>query len=302
MIRRLELAMKNYSVEDQHWLRKIMDPDDPCVLTLVRLVVEPKYKEFVNLRCVVLRALQITIRLAKMMVVGPLKECPDVGMRCLQHLVGLDLAIKATEVIAGMVRCEATEPVAACNALLMLAELGPEALAPDVAPRRLLDLFVMLPDRAAELVEVALRLHSLGDPQRDALLTAAVSHAGGSLLCEVLLQVINRADVKRRLRSLKVLTGFLLRPGSESLLYTNDVRVLVEILIRELPTHAEEVKEFEACADCFKALANRCAVARTHRRSEILQVFEDLHADEQASLEVREKCYEVLQMMGQAGP
>jgi len=105
-----------------------------------------------------------------------------------------------------------------------------------------------------------------------------------------LLQVVNRADVKRRLRALKVLTGCLSQPGSERLLYTNDARVLVEILLRELPNQADEEQAFICHADCFKALARRCEVAREHRRSEVLQVLHDLHEDDCSTPIIRDQC------------
>jgi len=298
MIRQLEKAMKNYNEEDQLWLRNLIDPDDKCVFTLVKLVIEPKYREFISLRCVVLRALQIILRVAQSMVQGPLQGDANVGRWCLVHLVGPELANQAISVVVGMANHEQIEPVASCNALLVLAELGPEVLAPELT-RRLMDLFVRLPDRAEDLVEVGLRFHAQGGQQRAALLDAAVSHPGGSLLCEVLLQVINRADMRRRLRALKVLSGCLSRPSSERLLYTNDVRVLVEILLRELPNHAEDATAFAAYADCFKVVASIYAAARTHRRSETLQVFEDLCEDERLPSDMREKCREVLQVVVQ---
>jgi len=212
-----------------------------------------------------------------------------VGLWCLVHLVGDELTCTVLPVVVHTAEHDQCEPLAACNALMMLAELGPEALAAHLAPR-LIDLFVRLPDRADDLVEVALRFHAQGGDQRSELLDAAVSRPGGSNLCEVLLQVVNRADVKRRLRALKVLTGCLNQPGSETLLYTNDIRVLVEILLRELPNHTDEEQAFKCYADCLKALTMRCKVAREHRRAEVLQVLHDLQEDDSSMPVVRDQC------------
>jgi len=289
MIRRIERALSNNAEEDKQWLRNIINPNDACLSTLVKILIEPKYKGFVGLRCVVLRAIQLILRIAVLMVNGPHALDNNVGLWCLVHLVGDELTCKVLPVVAHVAECDQCEPLAACNALMMLAELGPEALAANLAPR-LVDLFVRLPDRADELVEVALRFHAHGGDQRLELLDAAISRPGGSLLCEVLLQVVNRADVKRRLRALKVLTGCLSRPGSERLLYTNDVRVLVEILLRELPNHADKEQAFICYADCLKALASRCEEARKHRRSDVLQVLHDLQEDEHGTPIIQDQC------------
>jgi len=224
-----------------------------------------------------------------MSVTGPRAFDVNVGLWCLVQLAGDELTCKVLPVVIHMAERDQCEPLAACSALMMLAELGPEALAAHLAPR-LLDLFTQLPDRADDLVEVALRLHAHGGNQRLELLDAAVSRPGGSLMCEVLLQVVNRTDVKRRLRALKVITGCLSRPGSERLLYTNDLRVLVEILLRELPNHADDEQAFICHADCFKALARRCEVAREHRRSEVLQVLHDLQEDDHSTPIIRDQC------------
>jgi len=289
MIRRIERAISNYAEEDRKFLHNIIDPCDTCLSTLVKIIVEPKYRGFVALRCVVLRAIQLINRVAVTSVTGPHTLNANLGLVCLEHMVGDELTCKLLPVVIHMAERDQCEPLGACNALMMLAELGPEALAAELAPR-LVDLFVRLPDRADDLVEVALRFHALGGNQREALLDAAVSRPGGSLLCEVLLQVVNRADVKRRLRALKVLSGCLCRPGSERLLYTNDVRVLVEILLRELPNHADDEQAFTCHADCFEALATRCEVARNHRRSDVLQVLHDLQEDERSTPITRNRC------------
>merc|ERR1719198_2352731 len=158
-----------------------------------------------------------------------------------------------------------------------------------------MDLFVGLPDRADELVEVALRLHAWGGEPRKQLIQVAVAHPGGRLLAEVLLQIINRSDEGRRLRAVKVLAGCLSKPSSENLLYTNDVRVLVEILMRELPCHAGDATVFNLYMDCFAVLCFRCPAAKIHRRLELTQVLEDIRDDDRNPNLVREKCQEILQ-------
>jgi hypothetical protein len=293
-IRSLEKALANNGHQDRQWLRKIIDPSDPCFQTLIKLLI--RYKDFVSLRCVALRAVQIILRIATQMVPG---SEPNVGMRCLKELAGEQLASEVFPEILCMAE-RSDEPHTASNAFLVLAELGPKALAPRLMIR-LLDMFVALPERADDLVEVALRVHSWGGKPRDALLGTAVAHPGGKLLCEVLLQVINRADAHRRMRAVKVLAGCLLLPNSEDLLYTNDIRVLVEILLRELPNHARDAPAFACHADCFKALTERCEVARSHRHDEVLQLLEDLQEDERNEPTVRTKCAEVLQAMARDG-
>merc|ERR1719215_41014 len=194
-----------------------------------------------------------------------------------------------------------SEPNVACNAILLLGELGPEAFPPHLLQQyltQLLDLFVALPERADDLVEVALRAHAWGGERRAALLAKTVSHEGGQLLCEVLLQVINRADKRRRLRAVKVLAGCLTLPNSERLLYTNDIRVLVEILLRELPNNAGDAVAFGCHAECFKALTQRCKAARAHRKEEALQVLGKLCEDEKNEPAVRRKSAEVLTALG----
>merc|ERR1740130_1582190 len=84
----------------------------------------------------------------------------NVGMRVLRDLSGDKLAEPAFQELYLMVdRTE--QALVACDAMLVLAELGPEAFNAAAGSRvtRLLDLFAALPDRAADLVEVALRVH-----------------------------------------------------------------------------------------------------------------------------------------------
>lgn len=289
-IRSLERALASDGPKDRQWLRKIIDPSDPCFATLLKLVVEPKYRSFVSLRCVTLRAVQILLRIAAQFVGGSEAD-HSVGFSILLALAGETLGDQVYQEVSSMA-C-GTEHNIACNAMLLLGELGPEALLPE-SLTQLLNLFLALPERADDLVEVALRAHAWGGRHRGALITQVVTHPGGQLLCEVLLQVINRADRKRRLRALKVLAGCLALEGSERLLFTNDVRVLVEILLRELPNSAADAASFGCHLECFKALTQRCEGARAHRQDEAMQVLKSLCEDSRSEASVREKCAEAL--------
>lgn len=300
-LRSLERALETDSQEDRQWLQKMLDPSDTCFRALIMLFLEPKYHSFVSLRCVAMRAVQLLLRIGAQYVGGPQHD-PDIGASLLLHLTGDNLANQACEEVKHMAL--GSENNIACSAILLLSELGPEAFPPQLLQQlitQLLDLFVVLPERASDMVEVALRAHAWGGEWRRVLLANAVLHEGGQLLCEVLLQVINRADEQRRLRALKVLAGCLTRPNSERLLYTNDVRVLVEILLRELPNFATDSSAFECHAECFKALVTRCEAARTHRREKALQVLEDLRDDDRCEAAVRVKCSEVLTVLAPSG-
>ncbi|CAK0910959.1 unnamed protein product, partial [Prorocentrum cordatum] len=165
---------------DRQWLQAILDPKQTdCFATLIKLLVSPQYKGFVGLRCVALRAVQLMLRIAGQM--AGVTDDADLGMRCLLELVSRELAQEAYQEVVDM--AEHGEPLAMCNAMLLLAELGAEALPREMVPR-LLDLFLALPDRAEDLVEVALRVHAWGGRHRHELLATAVSHMGGKFLCE----------------------------------------------------------------------------------------------------------------------
>lgn len=295
-IRSLERALASDASADRQWLRKIIDPSDPCFSTLLKLVVEPKYRIFVSLKCVTLRAVQILLRIAAQFVGGRDAD-HSVGFSILMALAGESLGDQVFQEVSAMSR--STESNIACNAILLLGEFGPEALPPDQLPL-LLDLFVALPERADDLVEVALRAHAWGGRHRGFLLEHVVAHQGGQLLCEVLLQVVNRADRKRRLRAVKILAGCLVLDGSERLLFTNDARVLVEILLRELPNISGDAVSFECHLECFKALTMRFEAARTHRREEAVQALEGLSKGTECEPFVRDKCKAALRALGGA--
>lgn len=125
----------------------------------------------------------------------------------------------------------------------------------------------------------------------------AVAHDGGRYLGEVLLQVVNRGDPIRRLRAVKVYSGCFAMPNGAQFLYTNDKRILVEILMRELPIHAGAAREFVAYAECYRVLVLQCQVARAHQYQSAIQLFDLIGDNAQNPMEVRNKCEEVLALL-----
>lgn len=307
MVGELEKAIRNSGgMEEKRYLSQIVNPENPCFKTLINLMILPKYAGFVALRCVVLRAIQMILKVASNMTHPGTRKTvagrgdDNVGMKVLRELAGPELAGQGLQEIYLMVDCS-EQALVACDAMLVLAELGPEAFNGPDGSRvvRLLDLFAALPDRASDLVEVALRVHAWGGATRSALLEAAVTHDGGRYLGEVLLQMVNRGEPFRRVRAVKIYTGCFLLPDGTDFLYTNDKRVLVEILLRELPLHnsADSVEHFVSYADCYKELVSRCDMTREHCHKEAVQVFSDLAESELGPPEVRAKCTEVLALL-----
>lgn len=311
IVKNLEVAIRSAHLpEEKKYLRRIINPEDPCFKTLVNLLTLPKYSSFVALRCAVLRAIQMILKVAVSMVpsgdinmgcaqpVDPQSEA-NFGMRVLRELVGRDqkLADKAFDELCQMVdRTE--QALVACDAMLVLAELGPQAFdcADGSRIMRLLDLFAALPDRASELVEVAMRAHAWGGATREQLVKASINHDGGRYLGEVLLQMVNRGDRMRRLRAVKIYSSCFALPDGTEFLYTNDKRVLVEILERELPSY-DNAAEFVCYADCYKNLVTQCDQSREHHSRDITQLFEDIFDNHESPLEVRAKCRELLDLL-----
>ncbi|CAE7881108.1 unnamed protein product [Symbiodinium microadriaticum] len=294
IIRSVEKACEHNSDEERRWLLELCQPSNPCFATLVRLVYQPKYKAFFALRAVCLRAVQMLLQIAKMTFTDAAGD-PDLGWKTFVELAGVEQAREAYPELVLLAQ-QQVEFVVASNAITLLSELGPSALKLEHVPL-LLELLQVLPDRAGDISEVALRVHAWGGDYRPMLCDAIAQHPGGKILVEVLLQMINRCDEKRRQRALKVLTECFQLPEAAELLYTNDARVLVEILLRELPAHAEDVRAFMCYTGCLKALAAANPAARQHRRDEVLQVLEDLRQDDRLQMEVREQCAKVMATM-----
>lgn len=296
-IRSLERAERQNAATDRAWLRDVVNPQDLCFQTLVKLLLAKKYEGFVSLHCVCLRAMQMMLRIAVNMVAtgGRPYDVPHAGLHCFTALAGAALAEECYPRICRMAEYQ-VETLLACNAILVLAELGPQALRLHHS-EKLLDLFVSVPERADELVEVALRMHSWGGEQRTALLQGLVSHDGGNLVGEVLLQVVNRGDEGRKSRALKILTGCLDLPGGSCLLYTNDALVLIEILLRELPCVAEDPASFEVHAKCLLAITRSSCAARVHRHDEMVQMLGDVREDQRNPLDVRQTCARLVELL-----
>merc|ERR1712232_1514937 len=128
------------------------------------------------------------------------------------------------------------------------------------------------------------------------LLFGAVSHEGGKYLGEVLLQVVNRGDVGRQLRAVKIFAGCFAMSDGVQFLFTNDKRVLVEILLRELSNNVDKPDVFLCFAECYQALVSRCTAAQSHQQAEALQLFSDIGEDDSLPPAIRGKCSEVLPM------
>lgn len=265
-IRSVERACEQNNKEDRDWLLEVIQPNNPCFATMVRLIYEPKYKGCLDLCACCLRAVQMLLRIARTMFED---SDPNLGWKQFVELAGktqADLALPELRLLAE----QKVDRVVASNAITVLAELGPYALNSQLVPR-VLELFEETPDRASDLSEVALR---------------------------VLLQMINRCDFKRQQRAAKVLTGcFVLTRGKEWM-YTNDARLLVELLLREIPAKAEDPKAFRCFSTCVKALLQCSQAAAEHRRDELWQVMEDLRQDDRLEPAVRQDCAEVLEVMG----
>eukprot|EP00929_Paragymnodinium_shiwhaense_P037773 TRINITY_DN20065_c0_g1_i4.p1 TRINITY_DN20065_c0_g1~~TRINITY_DN20065_c0_g1_i4.p1 ORF type:complete len:348 (-),score=90.29 TRINITY_DN20065_c0_g1_i4:70-1113(-) len=277
IIQNIERALKNNRDQDRQWLQAVCDPSDACFRTLVQLAVEPKYEVFVRLRCCALRAVQMLLRVAVTMVQeGRAEFASDasIGLRLFKEMAGDKLALQAFPIILDAARKHET-PLLACDCLFVLAELGPEAL--------------------ALRCQVACRIHAWGGELRSQLLQAAAAHRGGKLMCEVLIQMINRADTMRKLRATKVLTGCLSMPSGETLLYTNDARVLVEILLRDLQNTADDVVSFTLFSDCLKAVISASdALRQEDKRQEFIKVLTMLQEDETVPPDVRQVAANVL--------
>jgi len=293
-IRSVERACEQNSEEDRQWLLQVIQPSNPCFATLVRLIYEPKYKGCLDLCACCLRAVQMLLRIARTMFED---SDPNLGWKTFVELAGNTQAEQALPELRTLAE-QKVDRVVASNAITVLAELGPIALNSALVPR-VLELFEETPDRASDLSEVALRVHAWGGECREQLCSAivGVNHNGGHLLVEVLLQMINRCDFKRQQRAAKVLTGCFILVEAKEWMYTNDSRLLVELLLREIPAKAEDPKAFRCFSNCAKALLSCSQAAASHRRDELWQVMEDLRHDERLEASVHEDCVEVLKVI-----
>lgn len=284
----IESAMYSEDAETKQWLAKRVDPRDTCVRALIKIVLQPKYKSQLALLCTTLRAVQLLLQVANSLSgIGV-----DGGVDRLRELAGEPLAVQTLPQLRLM--AAGPQPFLACNALLVLAELGSRVDFSREFLERLLELLTELPERSEDVVSGALRVYCHQGSARQLLIEVMTSHPNGRLLGEVMLQVVNRCGTFRD-AALEVLTSCLYSPVGRDYLYSNDARVLLEILLRELPNHMREVGAFCLHADCLKALMLCSEPARSHRRDEVITLLEDLSRDEVSPPDIRLKCREVLQ-------
>lgn len=191
--------------------------------------------------------------------------------------------------------------VVQCAALLVLADLFAEVPRGqrlglwhvDDLVGKLMHLFETQPDHAGAIGEVALCIRPSA-----ALVDGMHSMPGGRFLVEVLLQVLNRGDDARSLRAAELLgSGLAVSSvaGCSGFLYTNDARVLLEILLRELPSHVEDAHARHA--ECLRAALSACKTLRSHRREETICMLEDCRDAARAPAAVRLKCAEALALL-----
>jgi len=172
-----------------------------------------------------------------------------------------------------------------CAALMLLADVLAAAMATpggceyrglpsaaDIA-KETLGLLQSLPDSVERVVEVALHVRP-----RHVMAKEAVRHPSGPILGEVLVQLVNAGESS----AVSLLAELLTEEAKDSgaggcLLYTNDVHVLVEILLREIPRHrgiegGEHVR-------CLQAILKTYEAARAHRTQEVRLMLEDVRAE-----------------------
>merc|ERR1712216_766279 len=99
---------------------------------------------------------------------------------------------------------------------------------------------------------------------------------------EVLLQVLNKGFSREVSGAcLDMLVEILGSPGGGAeFLYSNDVRVLLEILLRGLPNHAGDAPLFLKHAECLRQMLRQYPAAAEHRRTEVSALLRDLADDE----------------------
>jgi len=303
-IQNIEHAMQRNQREDREWLQQLIVQRSECFITLVKIVISSKWEVFVRLRCMVLRALQLMMRVARTFVTDDHAQNPNLGMLLFREMAGEELADQAYPIIA-KTALEHEESVLSCDALLVLSEMGAEALEPKTVTERMLELMAECHDRLHELAEVAMKIHRYGGRMRQTLLEVSLTHPGGRHLSEALVQVCNREKRgEETLRAAKMITGCIsAETGTRRFLFTNDARVLVEVLFqRHLPNAAQDPERFGVFAAMLKAMYSNYSDLQSHHRDQICQVLSDLRDhDEQTHPLVRSSCAEVLGVMNGGG-
>merc|ERR1719326_2425299 len=113
-----------------------------------------------------------------------------------------------------------------------------------------------------------------------------------------MVRVLNRGPEAASRQAARLLAGCFASPHHDDILYTNDLLVMVEILLRELPSQA--LDESAAFAECYRAVIAKSAVARRHRCSLARQVLEDCSEYERSTPAVQARCKEALVTLGDA--
>lgn len=190
------------------------------------------------------------------------------------------------------------QPVVQVASLLVLADLFAEVPRGqrlglwhiDDLVGKLMHLLDTQPDHAGAIGDVALSVRPSA-----ALVDGMRCTPGGRFLAEVLLQVLNRGDDARSLRAAELLGKGLAASSAvecNGFLYTNDAKVMLEILLRELPNHVEDA--YARHAECLRAALSSCECLRSHRREEAIRVLEDCRDAARAPAAVRLKCTQAL--------
>jgi len=311
MIHRLDKAIRNLDKkEEQEYLRKALEPG--CFSTLIELLVAQKYTSFVNLRCAVLQAIQMILKVASAAVVKEpqgnrrtstvgASQGASCGLKVMRQLAGEANTTEALRELT-FIATESKQAALVFDAMVVLAELGPEAFGAEYMStlmHKLIELFAVLPDRQKELTEVVLRAHAWGGDIRSQLLQEIISQqeGGSRYLGEVLLQVVNWGEEARQVRAAKILADCFEKPDGSRFIYTNDKRLLVELLLRELAGHAGNAAKFDSFAKCYQALISQNGAAREHQKEEAIQLFEAHGEDDRCSQEIIRKCTEVLAIL-----
>jgi len=209
---------------------------------------------------------------------------------CLQVLPDARLLARAAS--------QQKEPLVAVAALVLLADLATAACrgrAPDDGPavsaiaKRILGLLLLHPDHADRVVEAALRVR----PQK-AMAVEALRHPAGKHVAEVLVQLVNHGNSQAASLLAEMVeaesSSTMQEPG---LLYKNDIPVLVDILMRELPLHHGSEKAEHAA--CLQALLKTYRVARQHRCEDVRSILADAVESTASSATVKRLCSEALQ-------
>jgi len=293
LIRHLDRAMESQEDSYLKFLESITSPQNPAFGTLVDLF--QKYGAHSTLRCVTLRAMQMIIKINVIACSTFLPQPAfNLGFQCFCELAGEPSANRLVHDIKVLAEATSEDPALTHLAILMLCEFGPERLKPELAPR-IFDLLLSLPPLyGPDLVDVALRMHAWRGEHRRWLLETTCTHAAGRGLGELLLDLVNRGTTVRKLRAIKLLAAVVEMPGGESYLYSNDINIWLELMLRELPECRENEEEFAVFADFLATLFRRCPASRMHRQQDLIQMFEDFQEGEGTAPLVRTKSEELL--------